>query len=187
MMKGTEEVVVVEESVEHVEERRRREARDLWRRKEREMNLEVRGRVLGVGLGDVGRDMDVDIGGDMVGGDGHGVGLDSSFKKCNAFIRKLRVGVSGDNVDALIVECEGLNLGKYVSEMVAGILEGRLKSSEVDAVVKLSGLLHRRYVDFRDMLVRFDEGCCWGWWGCAWCKEGVFENFGGTCCCRCGR
>lgn len=50
-------------------------------------------------------------------------------------------------------DLNSLNLTKYQSEIAAVIVEGRLKQSEITAVVAICSELHKRYADFSGFLL----------------------------------
>ncbi|KAI9106044.1 armadillo-type protein [Phlyctochytrium arcticum] len=75
--------------------------------------------------------------------------LDGSIKKNTAFVRKLRVGLTHENFPSLSKELLSLKLEKYLSEVVAAILEAKLKTSaDVWAAVEVCSLLHQRFAEF---------------------------------------
>ncbi|KAI9193580.1 armadillo-type protein [Polychytrium aggregatum] len=79
--------------------------------------------------------------------------LDSSIKKNNSFIKKLRVSLSMEQLPSLTKELLGLKLEKYISEVVTAICEAKLKNSaDVWAAVEICSLLHQRFADFSPML-----------------------------------
>ena len=80
--------------------------------------------------------------------------LDSSLKKCNAFIRKLRHPITTTNITSLLAEFQNLNLTRYVSEIAHNLLDGKLKSSDLQPLLNLCGTIYRRYPEFRDLFMR---------------------------------
>lgn len=80
--------------------------------------------------------------------------LESSLKKCTAFVRRVNGdgGGSGVGDEGLRRESRNLNLTRYISEVVAGIADTRVRASETLAAVMLCGEMHRRYADFADLL-----------------------------------
>lgn len=72
---------------------------------------------------------------------------DSSFKRNNGLIRKLKAITSKDK-DALIAEINRVNQTKYVSEVVTALAEASVKGKDVPAAVEICTLLHHRYSDF---------------------------------------
>ncbi|KAI0557782.1 Up-frameshift suppressor 2 [Gracilaria domingensis] len=80
--------------------------------------------------------------------------LDSSLKKCTGFLRKIRFsGITADSASTLCNEAQTLNLSRYISEVVAAITESKLRSSDIENVIKLCGEMHRRYEDFTSQLI----------------------------------
>ena len=53
---------------------------------------------------------------------------------------------------ALLRDCRGLNLTRYMTVVVAAIVESKVKASRTEAVSRLCGELYRRYVDFGELL-----------------------------------
>eukprot|EP01130_Rhizamoeba_saxonica_P004396 TRINITY_DN179_c0_g1_i1.p1 TRINITY_DN179_c0_g1~~TRINITY_DN179_c0_g1_i1.p1 ORF type:complete len:1067 (-),score=270.91 TRINITY_DN179_c0_g1_i1:151-2997(-) len=79
--------------------------------------------------------------------------LDSSIKKNTAFTRKLATKISLDNEQSLINELKRLNLTRYVSEVVNGVVSCQLKNSDIEPAVKICSELHQRYLAFTDELI----------------------------------
>ncbi|KAJ3156448.1 hypothetical protein HDU89_004230 [Geranomyces variabilis] len=76
-------------------------------------------------------------------------GLDGSIKKNTSFVRKLKTNLTNEHHESLSKELLTLKLEKYLSEIVAAILEARFKtSSDVWAAVEIISLLHQRFGAF---------------------------------------
>merc|ERR1712137_759427 len=78
--------------------------------------------------------------------------LDSGIKRNTALIKKLEQGITEENVEHLCKEIPLLNLTRYVSEVVAAIVDFKPKSS-VPAIVRICVLMHARYSEFTDDLI----------------------------------
>lgn len=79
--------------------------------------------------------------------------LDSSVKKCTAFIRKLRgSGINEDTHKSLLADVRVLNLSRYISEVVTAISECRLRSSDSDYAIVVASELHQRFEEFAGQL-----------------------------------
>lgn len=77
--------------------------------------------------------------------------LDSNLKKNTTFVKKIK-NFSSSQLDSYLKDMSGLNLSKYISEIAAGIVEAKLKMSDVAAVVKLCSSIHQIYADFSQHL-----------------------------------
>ncbi|KAG0369693.1 hypothetical protein BGZ54_009183 [Gamsiella multidivaricata] len=76
--------------------------------------------------------------------------LDSNIKKNTAFIKKCKTGLTADVSPQLLNDIRKLSLEKYISEIVAAILEGLLRcklSADVAAAVEVISALHQRFPD----------------------------------------
>ena len=62
--------------------------------------------------------------------------LNSTAKKCGSFPKKLAT-LNRDNVDAIKKEFDGLNLSRYVPELVMHIVEAPLRSTDVFPMVTI--------------------------------------------------
>ncbi|KAI8916749.1 armadillo-type protein [Powellomyces hirtus] len=81
-------------------------------------------------------------------------GLDGSIKKNTSFVRKLKSGLTHDQVGALSKELLSLKLEKYISEIVTAISEARFKTTpDIWAAVEICSLLHQRFAAFTPELV----------------------------------
>lgn len=78
--------------------------------------------------------------------------LDSNLKKNTSFTKKLK-NITEEQKEALCNELVQLNLTKYISEIVIGIAESKLKITDVNAAVKICSLLHQRYAEFTPALI----------------------------------
>ncbi|KAF9403150.1 hypothetical protein BGX21_006677 [Mortierella sp. AD011] len=76
--------------------------------------------------------------------------LDSNIKKNTGFIKKCKTGLTADVSAQLLNDIKKLSLEKYISEIVAAILEGLLRcklSVDVAAAVEVISALHQRFPD----------------------------------------
>ncbi|KAF9210202.1 hypothetical protein BGZ49_000023 [Haplosporangium sp. Z 27] len=76
--------------------------------------------------------------------------LDSNIKKNTGFIKKCKTGLTADVSSQLLNDIKKLSLEKYISEIVAAILEGLLRcklSVDVAAAVEVISALHQRFPD----------------------------------------
>ena len=73
--------------------------------------------------------------------------LDSSLKKNTAFVKKLKQFTTSQ-LDTLLKDMATLNLTKYISEICSGIVEAKLKMTDVAAAITLCSKLHQVYADF---------------------------------------
>ncbi|KAF9920881.1 hypothetical protein FBU30_009178 [Linnemannia zychae] len=76
--------------------------------------------------------------------------LDSNIKKNTAFIKKCKTGLTADVSTQLLNDIKKLSLEKYISEIVAAILEGLLRcklSADVTAATEVISALHQRFPD----------------------------------------
>jgi len=74
--------------------------------------------------------------------------LDTSLKKNNAFIKKLKTSINKDNQDLVLKEIKTLSLTKYLSEIIISSQEGLLKctkSADVVSAVEIISALHQRF------------------------------------------
>eukprot|EP01028_Stygiella_incarcerata_P002791 TRINITY_DN1529_c1_g1_i6.p1 TRINITY_DN1529_c1_g1~~TRINITY_DN1529_c1_g1_i6.p1 ORF type:complete len:1046 (-),score=236.37 TRINITY_DN1529_c1_g1_i6:1311-4379(-) len=83
--------------------------------------------------------------------------LDSSLKKCTAFVRRLKA-LSSDQMDAIRAAFKTLNLEMYASECVVSLFEAKIRPSDMPFAVEVASLLHQRYAGTAQMLFdRFKE------------------------------
>eukprot|EP00871_Galdieria_phlegrea_P003127 jgi/Galph1/3815/GphlegSOOS_G2482.1 len=80
--------------------------------------------------------------------------LESSLKKCTAFVRKLK-SISKDTKETLLSEIETLNLSMYISEVSSAICEAKFRVSNVPTVVEVCSAIYRRYPEFVDLFVDY--------------------------------
>lgn len=77
--------------------------------------------------------------------------LDSNVKRNTSFVKKIK-NFTANQLETYIKDMSGLNLSKYISEVAAGLVDAKLKMTDVYAVVKLSSLLNQTYGDFSQLL-----------------------------------
>ncbi|XP_074308336.1 regulator of nonsense transcripts UPF2-like [Silene latifolia] len=73
--------------------------------------------------------------------------LDSSIKRNTAVIKKFKQ-ITEESREGLMDELRGINMSKFVTEVVAVICDTKLKSSDIQAAVQICSFLHQRYPDF---------------------------------------
>ncbi|CCH42150.1 Nonsense-mediated mRNA decay protein 2 [Wickerhamomyces ciferrii] len=74
--------------------------------------------------------------------------LDTSLKKNNAFIKKLKTSINKDNQDSVLKDIKTLSLTKYLSEIIISSQEGLLKctkSIDVPSAIEIISALHQRF------------------------------------------
>ncbi|KAK6465635.1 armadillo-type protein [Scheffersomyces coipomensis] len=74
--------------------------------------------------------------------------LDSSLKKNTTFIKKVRTYINHDQYKGVITDILTTSLEKYLSEIIASLVEGLIKISKHDdiiAAVEVVSLLHQRF------------------------------------------
>uniref|UniRef100_A0A1B0D7C7 MIF4G domain-containing protein n=1 Tax=Phlebotomus papatasi TaxID=29031 RepID=A0A1B0D7C7_PHLPP len=76
--------------------------------------------------------------------------LDSNVKKNTAFVKKLKQFTAAQ-LESLSKDMSGLNLTKYISEICAAIVEAKLKTTDVTAMVTLCSKLHQLYGEFSQL------------------------------------
>ncbi|KAF9186588.1 hypothetical protein BGZ51_000327 [Haplosporangium sp. Z 767] len=84
--------------------------------------------------------------------------LDSNIKKNTAFIKKCKTGLTADVSAQLLNDIKKLSLEKYISEIVAAILEGLLRckqSADVAAAIEVISALHQRFPDTFTLLFTY--------------------------------
>ncbi|KAF9145512.1 hypothetical protein BGX30_008510 [Mortierella sp. GBA39] len=84
--------------------------------------------------------------------------LDSNIKKNTAFIKKCKTGLTADVSSQLLNDIKKLSLEKYISEIVAAILEGLLRcklSADVAAATEVISALHQRFPDTFTLLFTY--------------------------------
>ncbi|KAI1319719.1 hypothetical protein EDD11_003413 [Mortierella claussenii] len=84
--------------------------------------------------------------------------LDSNIKKNTGFIKKCKTGLTADVSTQLLNDIRKLSLEKYISEIVAAILEGLLRcklSADVAAAIEVISALHQRFPDTFTLLFTY--------------------------------
>jgi regulator of nonsense transcripts 2 len=80
--------------------------------------------------------------------------LKSDLKKCTAFVKKIKTGGAWSMTpDALVKDASSLNLSRYVEEVVAAVLEGKLKLTDLSVVLVLCKTMNLRYPTFLPALM----------------------------------
>lgn len=75
--------------------------------------------------------------------------LKSDLKKCTTFVKKIKGGTAWSmKPDDIVRDVATLNLSRYVEEVVAAILEGNIKVTDIPVVLALCKAMHHRYSDF---------------------------------------
>ncbi|CAI2352214.1 unnamed protein product [Caenorhabditis sp. 36 PRJEB53466] len=77
--------------------------------------------------------------------------LDSTLKKTTSFMKKIKV-LSAAGVPQLIEELSKLNLSKFVEEMASGIIETKLKISDIPKVAELCLAISAKYSNFSEQM-----------------------------------
>ncbi|KAK9871574.1 hypothetical protein WA026_012955 [Henosepilachna vigintioctopunctata] len=77
--------------------------------------------------------------------------LDSNVKRNTAFVKKIK-NFTSSQLEVYLKDMSGLNLSKYISEVAAGLVEAKMKMTDVSAAVKLCSALNQTYVDFSQHL-----------------------------------
>jgi regulator of nonsense transcripts 2 len=81
--------------------------------------------------------------------------LDSSIKKCQAYINKIKT-IANQPEAAMISELETINLSKYLTELPAVLSETKLtKPADLTKFVKIASIMHKRhnYPEFIEPLI----------------------------------
>ncbi|KXS22023.1 ARM repeat-containing protein [Gonapodya prolifera JEL478] len=80
--------------------------------------------------------------------------LDTSFKRCTAFTKKLKTSLGAESAPSLLKDIFQLRLDKYAEEMATSIAESRpLKNTlEVWAATEVASAAHQRIPDFSTLL-----------------------------------
>eukprot|EP00004_Rigifila_ramosa_P014399 TRINITY_DN3273_c0_g1_i1.p1 TRINITY_DN3273_c0_g1~~TRINITY_DN3273_c0_g1_i1.p1 ORF type:complete len:1281 (-),score=385.32 TRINITY_DN3273_c0_g1_i1:121-3921(-) len=78
--------------------------------------------------------------------------FDSSLKRTTAIIRKLKL-LAEDTRDAICQELKKVNLTKYVSEVVAALLENKLRAELMPLLLEVACILHQQYAEFQLLFV----------------------------------
>ena len=80
--------------------------------------------------------------------------LKSDLKKCTAFVKKIKTGGAWSMTpDALVKDASSLNLSRYVEEVVAAVLEAKLKLTDLPVVLSLCKNMNLRYPSFLSALM----------------------------------
>jgi regulator of nonsense transcripts 2 len=80
--------------------------------------------------------------------------LKSDLKKCTAFVKKIKSGGAWSMKPADITrELSTLNLSRYVEEVVAALLEAKLKLPDMPVILALCTDMHVRYPEFLSNLL----------------------------------
>lgn len=77
--------------------------------------------------------------------------LKSDIEKCSKF--KSKIKGSSEQIIQCIAEASTLNLYRYISEIVASILDTSYKAGDVGNIIKLIMVLHVKYDDFTNPLI----------------------------------
>lgn len=79
---------------------------------------------------------------------------DSSIKKVNAFLRKLKtLNDHTDNIDSLCSELQKLRLSKFIAEIVSIISETKItRKAEIEGLAKICSCLNQEYVEFSGLM-----------------------------------
>lgn len=78
--------------------------------------------------------------------------LDSNIKKNTAFVRKLKNYTEAQK-ESILKDINSLNLTKYISEVANGIVEAKLKMTDITSIIQVCVILHEKYSDFSSQLL----------------------------------
>ena len=78
--------------------------------------------------------------------------LDSNMKKNTAFVRKVKTFTESQK-SAILKDISTLNLNKYIGEIATAITEVKLKMSDVQSLLEICSVLHRKYAEFAPSLM----------------------------------
>lgn len=78
--------------------------------------------------------------------------LDSNIKKNTAFVRKLKNYTEAQK-EGILKDINSLNLTKYISEVANGIVEAKLKMTDIASIIQVCVTLHEKYSDFSPQLL----------------------------------
>ena len=78
--------------------------------------------------------------------------LDSNIKKNTAFVRKLKNYTEAQK-ESILKDINLLNLTKYISEVANGIVEAKLKMTDIASIVQVCVTLHEKYSEFSSQLL----------------------------------
>ena len=80
--------------------------------------------------------------------------LKSDLKKCTAFVKKVKTGTAWSmRPDDIAKDVSTLNLSRYVEEVVAALLEAKLKLVDIPVVISLCTAMYTRYPEFLSNLL----------------------------------
>ena len=72
--------------------------------------------------------------------------LKSDLKKCTAFVKKIKTGGAWSmRPDDIVRDVSTLNLSRYVEEVVAAILEAKLKLTDIPVVIALCKAMYAQW------------------------------------------
>ena len=74
------------------------------------------------------------------------------MKKNTAFVRKVKTYTESQKT-AILKDISALNLNKYIGEIATAITEAKLKMSDVQSLLEICSVLHRKYADFAPSLM----------------------------------
>jgi regulator of nonsense transcripts 2 len=81
--------------------------------------------------------------------------LKSDLKKCTAFVKKIKAGGAWSmKPEHIVKDVSTLNLSRYVEEVVAALLESKLKRTDLPVVLALCKAMHQRYPEFMPNLLK---------------------------------
>ena len=78
--------------------------------------------------------------------------LDSSIKRNSAFVKKLK-NLTETTKDAVLKDITSLNLSKYLTEVVAALVDLKLKASEIGMYLEICSRIHRMYPEFQALFM----------------------------------
>ena len=78
--------------------------------------------------------------------------LNTNVKKCGSFPKKL-AGLNRETFESIKSEFDGINLSRYVPELVTHIMDAPLKSADVFPMIEMCSAIHQRYADFLELLL----------------------------------
>ena len=78
--------------------------------------------------------------------------LDASIKRNEAQIKKMKM-MSADKEKEVLKGIKEINMSKFISECVDALLEAKVKSTDVPAMVNVVSAMHQRYADAVKMLI----------------------------------
>ena len=78
--------------------------------------------------------------------------LDASIKKNEAQIKKMKM-MSADKEKEVLKGVREINMSKFISECVDALVEAKIKSTDVPAMVNVVSAMHQRYADVVKLLI----------------------------------